>query len=856
MNCREIEKRLFQNSDDLPAAVTEHLAHCAACHRYQQGLLQMRSGARALFEEAPIGHPLSHALAQWHDENVQGQLLPQKQPALAKLPRRAAVAGAGLVLLLSLGIAILHKANRALLSSYQQAASSQDVRPKAPAVVGGTPGTADRTLQPLPPRFSPRKRERIVDVMARGNTAIPQAILASSVSDLAYLNTDPAVSQPGWSQLGPSAVEAVLARIDRTMRQGDDFVRVPFPRVAGADAASLKAAATAYRQAKEVVDARLAHNVSLSVKGLAFSDLCKKLQDLTGVEIRAGRSVADDKATIFCKEQPLRDLMRQINRVFGFTWAREGEPGAYRYELVQDLRSQLLEEELRNRDRAEALLDIDHQMEGYRKNLGLSPEEAAEKQETASELEKNLLWAHSQSGSGPIQLFLGLSPDELNSLRNGQSLKFSADPGPGERPMPAGVGDGLMHFPESFRIHVTDQSTQFGPAKQGAAGQSLSAFPGAKPIAHLSLQESEPGKFDLIGGAGVKLPGRTEKGLIDVAESNLRIATGLSPSVRNPRNEVANAALKARFERDPALRLAYALQPAATCELFAAPYEQGAPGPRVTSADVLETLYRATGQSIVADYYTRVYVPADVSVASAPLFNVLCKSADAMRLRWKWENNWLQFRSTNFFNERRMEVPNRLLERWAASRRRHGALGVDDLAEIAQLNDIQMRSNGMSNGARAVYGLKEWHLVRNQLRSQWQFLAGLSAAQRAAALTEAGLPYAQMNPAQQRQFCETRWGGGIIPAENVAEAAFRLRYTPPDLEPGEKVAEPLPGPGGPPIQKDRDADLLRASLERLARWNEGNMANAQFIYRYLGGKGSCLHDVHNFLQEYEGKVFD
>src|SRR5438552_16921697 len=121
---------------------------------------------------------------------------------------------------------------------------------------------------------------------------------------------------------------------------------------------------------KEVVDSRLTQKVTCAFKGTALSDLCEHLRGDTGVHLAAGPSVADEKVTLFCEKMPLREVMRQLSRPFGYTWLRTrqalGVGGGglgdhatdpnpqrptphpqYRYELVQDLRSQLLEEELR-----------------------------------------------------------------------------------------------------------------------------------------------------------------------------------------------------------------------------------------------------------------------------------------------------------------------------------------------------------------------------------------------------------------------------------------------------------------------------------------------------------------------------
>ena len=88
--------------------------------------------------------------------------------------------------------------------------------------------------------------------------------------------------------------------------------------------------------------------------------------------MRAARSVADDKATVFVNDRPAREVMRGIVQVFGFSWLRSKKESGYRYELLQDLRSQLAEEELRNRDMAAALLSLDREMQAYRPYLDLT----------------------------------------------------------------------------------------------------------------------------------------------------------------------------------------------------------------------------------------------------------------------------------------------------------------------------------------------------------------------------------------------------------------------------------------------------------------------------------------------------
>jgi hypothetical protein len=199
----------------------------------------------------------------------------------------------------------------------------------------------------------------------------------------------------------------------------------------------------------------------------------------------------------------------------------------------------------------------------------------------------------------------------------------------------------------------------------------------------------------------------------------------------------------------------------------------------------------------VADYYTRLYQPDTVSVHGGaapwprsgqrrgpgpgqPLFEALNQLADAMRLRWSKDGGWLQFRSASYFNDRVKEVPNRLLARWAALRKEHGALTLDDLIEIAQLSDAQLDGEEMAQGARSCFGLAEWDLVRRRSpRPHLRFLAGSSPAQRRAVASATGLPFTRMSLVQQQQFVSLALGtqADRLPSLRALEhAAMRVDY--------------------------------------------------------------------------------
>jgi hypothetical protein len=261
------------------------------------------------------------------------------------------------------------------------------------------------------------------------------------------------------------------------------------------------------------------------------------------------------------------------------------------------------------------------------------------------------------------------------------------------------------------------------------------------------------------------------------------LAVAKSPRIQKPNNAAANA----RFAQEAGLRRAVTLQPRTTYrpapEPNPASASAGTPEPKVTSADVLEALHQTTKLPIVSDYHTRLFPLAVVALRNRPLFETLNQLADTMRMRWVKEGEWLQFRSTSYYDDRLKEVPNRLLLRWAASRRALGALTLEDLLEIAHLSDAQLDGEDMAEGARLCYGLVEWDLARSRVqRPHLHYLASFTPAQREEATRASGLPFTKMTLAQQQKFISYALGNldGLLQSlDELAGATLRVDYTVP-----------------------------------------------------------------------------
>jgi RNA polymerase sigma-70 factor, ECF subfamily len=675
--------------------------------------------------------------------------------------------------------------------------------------------------------------------------------------DLLYLN-EPAVPMRQWAWLPLDQMYALETRLstrraeDRnTPRPGatmeETMERREFLRQTAVGAVGMMLTETE----KEIVDSRLTQKVTCAFKGTALSDLCEKLKTDTGIPVTAGPSVADEKVTLFCEKLPLREVMRQLSRPFGYTWLRSGTSGQYRYELMQDLRSQLLEEELRNRDRNEALLALEREIERFRPYLPLSPDEALAKAKTAPEAEKPLLEKMAGVGWGPIQMYFRLSSQQHLLLRTGETLFFSEEPKAGQFPLPEEMARGVLQCNRDWRILGSDENGFYG--SYAGPGETpnpqsvpLTAAPVVRAQLYVQLSQSELGQFELDGASGFFTPLTAGKARSSLFQGASHYVVGRGP--RNTRSE--SGAVNPKLAHDSTLRQQVSIQPQPSYNLLPRlspgserlSEERGeVPEPKVTMADVQEVLYQTTRLPIVADFYTRLYKPEAVSVKNLPLSEALNQITQAMRLRWSRDGNWLQFRSATYYHDRLKEVPNRHLSRWAVARRQQagthevGGLSLDQIVEIAQLTDDQLDGSEMAEGAIECWGLKEWHLLQRWtserrwgLRGHVRFLAEFTPDQRREMMSAEGLPLKKMTLAQQQGFITRAFLFDNRPLHSLEElqgATLRVDLTQPgwyqwirtgDLSARRWAVSLGPGPDGrrvvmPPVrERTREAALQTA----------------------------------------------
>lgn len=757
MNCRQVDRLMVEYlygslSRKVAGAIEEHLTDCAACQSQFDAFRRNRIDLTALTLKRTGPSLARAAVHRWNEEE--------------NLSRIAVNSGWRLV---GAAIATTCIVTPVVLVLWNQPTTTKIEQVHEPPPVAPPYLVQDRNpaLAPLPKTDGanlqePERRAAHTPVLRgvrhdRGSA--PRLVnnqVDSLVDDMTYINADSVRVLNTWVRSVPMIATKSAVR-NATVCDTDSFITIAPPRIASTDPTAIRAARATYQQEKATNDTRLDQKVDLAVKGIAFADLCRQLRDTTGITFHASRAIADEKVTVFCDQTPLREIMRQITHVFGYTWERSRGEGIFHYQLFQPLKLQLAEQALRDKDRNATLADLEKGLEAYKPLLELSRAELLERlqaeprpEPVSNKEETPLAKAGGWGALVAVQMLNQLTPAESEALRNGQEVGFSTTDQPGHALLTPEMSASLLDT-----VHFS-----------GSNGTFDKNTPGAAATLTLSIDQSELGQIALRCTTGCNFPG------FGVSNETV-LAIGRSPSTAKPDNRAANKGL----EQDPDLQREVSLHPQSckkpdlktaygldfsvvghiddTLEAKKAP-----PNSHANTADVWEEIHKQTGMSIVADYYTHVFPTAAVSVTKKNLFDALCLVSDAMGVRWKKEGTFLQFRSTGFFWDKMKEVPNRLLDRWRKDRERNDSLPLDDLLEMAQLSDVQLNSLTLAQGVRHCLGLEEWGILDNPMtprrfditRPLARFLSDMPQTLRQSALQPEGIPVTALPSAQQEAF--------------------------------------------------------------------------------------------------------
>jgi hypothetical protein len=786
MSCQEarglMTKAMYEPlSPEQDAVLRQHLAGCPDCRVEESGMRPLEQQLREMTGPAPAAQ--FGPVDRWRSVS-------RRRRALTPL----AFAGAGGLALAALAGWLVFAHPKPTVQGRIHPTPSVPAPETPVTVASGPPHSAapEHAAQKPKPNTAPA-------VMARGDTrAAPPSGFARvrHATQKRQPASVPAVADDRWLDGRDSrlAQQWLTGRDDAEARRWleahlpamrDDFVQVKSPLLAAADPKSpaVRDAVKQYEKEAAVVDSRLFAKVTLQMKGASLEELCKELEEQTRVKLSASRGMRDEKVTIFVKDEPARDLMRAVARLLSCRWTRFGEEGAYRYEISQDLRQQLAEQEMRNRDLNEALLALDAKMQASAGLAGLTPDQIRARMSNAKGEELTLRQNACGVNWGGYQVYHRLTPAERAALGSGQQLRYSTNDSRPDRRLPDDWRQTLLGAWGDQAMAWSDQQKNniIGPYEflksQGLEPKRFTEWPNAYAGVNLRIDRSELGTVSLNSESMITLPSNgQDPGL----GANQVLATAQSPSVANPENGKANAGLKnqAPFTKTVSLK------PEVSCPVLRMekldgkaehPEDDDQPGvymghdltsrlwrrkmhePHVTTADMWEAVHEQTGLPIVADYYTHLYPQAKVTAQKTTLFEALNHVCDVMRIRWRKDGAFLLGRSSSFFWDKQKEVPNRLLDHWQMDKQQAGGLPMADLIEMALLTDAQLDSEFVGDGIAHCRGLREWRTLGSVMggyssRPFLRLIADLNAAKRDQALAPTGLPTSALTPAEQSAF--------------------------------------------------------------------------------------------------------
>ena len=573
-------------------------------------------------------------------------------------------------------------------------------------------------------------------------------------------------------------------------------------------------------------DARLTARVSLACKNVAFSELCRRLQAATGVSFTAGSLVADDNITLFCHERPVAEILPAIARLFNFTWRREGEPAAARYELTQTALQIAQERQAREEDHLSALRLLDEDMEKYRPYLNLSPAQLDALMERTRGEEQQRIRYFRHVICPIATLYLTLSRAQKQEFLAGKRFEYSTENDPSS--LPRAVRE--MIFAEYSDIRVYHTATGGGSTRSTDTSMpSVAEASDAYCTFHMQIKRDRQGSFALYYRHEIHAPslGYPLPSMPPDTDQTVFMPTAARAPIDNARANAAFAAL-------PHMRRIIPLTPRPTYAVNAPAPIAVAPAPAVTGGDVEEAFWAASGLDVIGDSFASLSPLRLLAVQPMPLFNSLCRNSDTLYLRWRLENRWLTFRKPNYYNLRVQQIPTRVLEHWAISRREHGGASLDDVVEMANLTPEQT-NHATEACACALYGLMEWPLAQNEiLQPHWRLLAQMPSGLRRLTLTPQGLPFARLPLNLRPMFISLACGGlhsAVQPGlAEFADAVLRVYYKPGQNAQAATVKTPAPNANSP------------ASIQPLPPIKPGY--EAQFSYTF-GSKrtGRYRHNI-------------
>ncbi len=244
-------------------------------------------------------------------------------------------------------------------------------------------------------------------------------------------------------------------------------------------------------------DPRLERRITLRLTKRSLTRVLAELGSAAGVTMTARPEIADEPAIVFVRDQPVREVMRQLGELFDYRWMRLHKDGREEFQLVQDLKSRRTEEELRAREENQALADLQEALGFYSQVSRRPPEELLrmadryddafrrgnrdlrlqEEYRRSARTDSILAWmlrdgstkSVRQLASAAYRALVGaverLNRDHWTRLAGGEALLFSSREESNWARLPEAVTRELRaaaptSFPPGMRVHFQDPASE------------------------------------------------------------------------------------------------------------------------------------------------------------------------------------------------------------------------------------------------------------------------------------------------------------------------------------------------------------------------------------------------------------
>ncbi|HET6455457.1 MAG TPA: hypothetical protein VFI02_13720, partial [Armatimonadota bacterium] len=484
-------------------------------------------------------------------------------------------------------------------------------------------------------------------------------------------------------------------------------------------------------------DARLDKPVTLAVKGEALSDILPMIEKQTGVRLKVAHDIADQKATIFVDDKPLKEIMAGLKTVFGFTWSYSDFKGQRSYSLSMPIKLR------RERDnwRKQAIDKAWPEFEAEVKRLAEMPVKSMEELDDLSKQTERVNGEpppsfkimeyqpdrHKRAGA---RLYQTLSPALRKSLRDGMTVCFDLDSTEPEWQIPAKLDAELRGLLVIFiAMEISSSGYRPNPRMEfDSANFELRLVPSPDTF---SVEF-----YEGLGKCSQRRFGRPlrlyEKPFSEFAPL---------PEVSLPRQD------------DSALDRTVTYTAKELSDEAALPYppEPGQEGTYITRSDLLALLHKKLGLQIISDHYShwspwqsaeKITIRSLLKSfelfpgASAKDLDLASKDPNSIRVQylrdrypsadWGWDGGFLYMRAANPLRLDAREIPNRLLRRWLAASQ-EGRLGMAEMGEIHNLTPDQL---SMLRANLDYLGISLWRAQIRGITSAYRLYGRLSPSQR------------------------------------------------------------------------------------------------------------------------------